>query len=70
MTDLSSVIVTISDVRAAGFCVRGARRWFERHDMSFTEFLSNGCPADKFIEKGDDLAQQVVNHKLEREARG
>jgi len=61
------VIITISDVRAAGLCAKGAREWFEQHNFDFRDFLKNGIEAEKVLATGDGLARQVVNRKLERE---
>lgn len=67
MSDLAEVVVTIEDVRAAGYCVAGARRWFAANGIPFADFLKNGMPADEFISRGDDLARQVVEKKLLRD---
>lgn len=66
------MIITITDVRAAGFCVRGIRRWFQDHgwtDQEFREFLKSGVEADVLIGRGDDRARYVVEKKSEREQR-
>jgi hypothetical protein len=65
--DLSTVIVSINDIRRAGYCVAGARSWCTAHGIPFAEFLKSGLPADEFIHRGDALAQLVVDRKLERE---
>lgn len=64
------MIITITDVRAAGFCVRGIRRWFTDHgwtDQEFRQFLQSGIEAAELIERGDDRARYVVDKKRERE---
>lgn len=66
-TDLSTVIVTIADVRKAGFCVNGARGWFRTHGIPFADFIRDGLPADELIARGDAMAVTVVERKLERE---
>lgn len=60
--------VTIDDVRRAGYCVAGARRWFATHEIDFADFLRNGLPAEEFVARGDELAKQVVDKKFERAA--
>ena len=67
---LEEMTITIEDVRKAGYCVRGARQWFSAHGMNFRTFLTDGIPADEFVEKGDALAARVVALKVEREHRG
>lgn len=68
MSDLSEVHVTIDDVRRAGYCVSGARRWFADHGIPFAEFIKTGMAADEFIARGDSRAARVVELKLAREA--
>ena len=60
--------ITINDVRRAGHCVRGAREWFERHDLDFRDFLKNGIAEREFLKSGDALARHVV--ELKRARRG
>ena len=61
------MIIKISDVRKAGHCTRGARRWFDAHGMDFKQFLSTGIDADEFIARGDSLAKRVVDLTKERQ---
>jgi hypothetical protein len=62
--------VTIDDVRKAGFCVAGAKRWFAANRLDFAAFLKDGMAQDEFLRSGDALAAQVVTSKQERAARG
>jgi len=63
------VIVYIADIRAAGYCVKGARKWFELHGLDFKAFLRDGIDAKELIEKGDGLAKKVVEMKRVRDGR-
>lgn len=63
------MIVRIADIRAAGYCVKGARKWFELHDLDFKAFLRDGIPAAELVEKGDALAKRVVEMKRVRDGR-
>jgi hypothetical protein len=56
-------IITISDMRAAGHCVSGVRRWFGEQGLDFRDFLLNGIPASTLIATGDAQAQRVVDLK-------
>lgn len=60
--------ITIDDVRAAGFCVSGARGWFRQHGIPFNDFLKNGIEAGDLIARGDHLAVEVVERKRQRES--
>lgn len=62
------LIITISDIRKAGHCTRGARTWFEQQDLDFRAFLRDGITAEDFLASGDAQAQQVVARKLARES--
>ncbi len=62
------IMVTIRDVQAAltvgnrGFCIRGARAWFDGHQIDFDNFIRNGYPL-KFVEiMNDQFAQKVAAH--------
>lgn len=58
-------MITMNDVTNAGFCARGARRWFEAYGFDFREFLKNGIAVDLFLATDDALAQKVVDKKRE-----
>jgi len=53
-------VISIEDVRKAGHCSSGARRWCEAHDIDFRSLLRYGVPADEFVTKGDGLAFRVA----------
>jgi hypothetical protein len=63
----TSLRITIDDVIKAGFCASGARSWFRTHQIDFAAFLRDGIDAQLFLERGDHLAQVVVDRKRERE---
>jgi hypothetical protein len=58
--------ITITDVRRAGYCASGARRWFEANGFDFRAFLKDGIPAPDLLATGDALAQRAVAAGLER----
>lgn len=58
--------ITITDIRAAGHCARGAKAWFERHDLDFKDFLKNGIEEEELLKSGDALAVRVVDMKRAR----
>ena len=55
--------ITIQDVRDAGYCASGARRWFEGYGFDFRDFMSNGIDETAFLATGDAMAQRVVDVK-------
>lgn len=52
--------VTISDLRAAKMCSRGARDFFKRHGLDWSTFLKSGLPAEEFLMTGDAMALRLV----------
>lgn len=62
------MIVTITDIRLAGFCASGVRNWFEGYGLDFRSLLKNGITAEDLLATGDARAIQVVERKLQREA--
>lgn len=53
MTDFDPII-TITDVRQAGVCVPGARKWAEDHGIDFREFVKSGLRASVLRSHGED----------------
>ena len=63
----SDLLITMDDVRKAGFCAGiKTRRWFVDHGFDFQAFIRDGVPAGEFLAKGDGLAERVVASKLGR----
>lgn len=42
-------------------CARGARAWFKRHALSYSDFVSKGMPASVIEGTGDALGKQVAD---------
>lgn len=59
-------MITITDVRNAGHCVRGAKVWFNGQGLDFRAFLKNGIAEEDFLATGDGLAIEIVKHKQRR----
>jgi hypothetical protein len=45
--------VTVTELRRAGHCASGIRRWFEAHDLDFRDFLKNGIEEETLRQTGD-----------------
>lgn len=52
-----------------GFCRSGARQWFERHGLDFTDFMRNGLPAEVLEATGDGMALAIVKWARECESK-
>lgn len=59
MTD-SDVKVTMRHVREARMCSKGARAFFEAHNLDWNEFLREGIDAAKLEATGDAMAIKVA----------
>lgn len=62
--------ITVSDLRALGYCVAGQRRWFQANGMDFTDFLKNGISTADFLEQGDGLARKAVDRLIAENENG
>ncbi|MFN4064623.1 MAG: hypothetical protein ACK4JA_10505 [Parazoarcus communis] len=67
---MSDLIVTHADMRALGYCNRGARAWFAQHRLDWSRFLEEGLPATDLLATGDHLAQAVVEVASQRTRTG
>lgn len=65
--NLEGVTVRMSDLRKAGICGRGARSFWVERGWSWSDFLTNGVPAQTLWDTGDGYARMVVKRKLDRE---
>lgn len=54
------MIIRMRDIRAAKMCSRGARAWFARHGLDWSEFITNGIDAELVLATGDAMAIRVV----------
>lgn len=53
--------ITVTDLRRAGHCAIGIRRWFEAHDFDFRDFLKNGIDEEIVRETGDGQALAALD---------
>lgn len=59
------LVLTVNDIRKAGFCVQGQRRWFQSYGMDFREIMENGVLARTVLETGDAYAIRAVAKVME-----
>lgn len=63
----SEPICYMRHIRAAKLCSGGARGWFARNDLDWTDFLTNGVPGEKLLATGDPMALRTVEQaRIER----
>ena len=54
------MIILVKDVKAAGFCASGARKWFDRYGLSWADFVSSGVDAQVFRDLNDAYGNRVL----------
>lgn len=62
--------VTIADVQSAGYCARGARRWFEEHGFNFREFLKSGVTPEELRAAGGGAHAEKAIAKMRERTNG
>jgi hypothetical protein len=60
------VKVTMADARACKMCARGARAFFRRHGLDWSQFIREGVESDVLVSTGDAMAPKVVEHAKRR----
>lgn len=43
------------------YCARGSREFFNKHGLSWSDFLRNGIERDKLYNTNDAMAQKAVS---------
>lgn len=56
------MIVVRSDLDELGYCARGARRWFARMGLDWSDFVRQGIDAGILLATGDAMAIRLVEH--------
>ena len=64
------IVVEIRHIRAADLCARGARAWFEKYGLSWSDLLEGGLPVEVIEATGDALAYRVAAIAREEAAHG
>lgn len=55
------MIIKLSDVKKAGMCSKGARKFFKDHQLiEWSDFIENGVESELLVATGDAMALQVV----------
>ncbi len=54
------MIITMADIRRIHFCSKGARDFFNRHNLDWNEFVKNGLPEEVILATKDQMAIGVV----------
>lgn len=63
---MQHLIVTLNDIRAIGFCNKGARVWFDRHGLDWHDFVKNGIDETTLEATGDAMALRAISQARRR----
>ena len=58
------------DLRALGYCNRGAREWFSDRRLNWSQFIRNGLPEEALAAFDNELVRNVVGQSHRRDPRG
>jgi hypothetical protein len=53
-------------LRTAGFCVNGAKDWFESNGWDFKDFIKNGRASEDGMNLNDAMANAVLEAAYKR----
>lgn len=57
--------VTVLHIRECKLCVKGARAWFDKHNLDFRTFIQHGYPASVIAGTNDALGVMVADKARE-----
>lgn len=64
------ITVHMHHIRSAKLCSAGARQWFDKHDLSWTDFLHDGLPVEVVEATGCAIALRVTAIAREEASNG
>lgn len=53
------LIVTMRDVRKAGYCSRGVRIFAQKYNLDYQDFLVNGVDIDTLPDQGSEAIKKI-----------
>jgi hypothetical protein len=56
----SSDKIYLSDIRKVAMCSKGSRKFFERHSLSWGDFIKHGVDIEIIKNTNDAMAEKVV----------
>ena len=62
--------ITITDIRKAGHCPAGIRKWCDGHDIDFRDLIQNGISVETLQSLNDGLADQVIERTYGKDVSG
>lgn len=62
---MTDIIITVQDAHQAGFCNKGARKYFKRQGLNWHKFVMEGLPLSAF-DPADERIQAAYKNALRR----
>jgi hypothetical protein len=56
-----TALARVEHVRAAGYCMRGVRRWLQGREYGWRDLIERGIPTDWLRATGDAMAIAVAD---------
>lgn len=70
---MTGVVVTFADLEALGYCRKGTRQFFSRHELNWQLMLQGGLPVEHLHGIDDAMAHAAIEQataRTEEEANG
>ena len=61
------MLITVKDVRKAGYCLKGAKDWCVAHGIDYRSFVKNGIDTDE-LPQDDYYIMQIAKAQTEAES--
>jgi uncharacterized protein YllA (UPF0747 family) len=59
--------ITVNDSHDLGYCNKGVRAFFARHELSWRDFIRNGIETDKVEHIDDAMARKLIEYAKKKE---
>ena len=63
------MIITVDDVKKAGYCTKGMRKWMTGLGLDIQDFVTNGIDTDDLSEVSDARLQRVIEIAKKRDTK-
>ena len=61
------MLITVKDVRKAGYCLKGVKEWCITHGIDYRSFVKNGIDTDE-LPQDDYYIMQIAKAQTEAES--
>jgi len=54
------ILVNINHAKKLGYCSKGVRAFFKKHNLDYSAFVKDGLPSIKLMQTNDLMAIKIV----------